>query len=84
MRTTKAALLTGERPYDDKILRIYLTVTVPWLRIETFAYHLRLKPDNIRPHLERLEADGVLVSRARSVDGKSGPHEWSVVPTTAE
>jgi hypothetical protein len=67
-----------DRRFDE---RIFKTITISmsgWPAIETFANQCRTNIAKIRPHLDRLETEGSLISRIRS-----GHKEWTLAPVKA-
>lgn len=61
-----------DRPYDDKILSAIGRSMSGWLGLEAFSYSTRTNVAKIRPHVERLQSEGVLISRENR-----GVREWT-------
>jgi len=57
------------RDYDTKIRSALLVSMSGWLQTVQVAYKLHTSEAKIRPHLDRLVAEGVLISR-QGRDGK--------------
>lgn len=76
MRPAKSS--PEDRRFDERIFKAISTSVSGWPAIETFANRCNTSIAKIRPHLDRLETEGSLISRV------NGRHkEWTLAPVTA-